>query len=70
MSLAKQDEIDKFNAQMKRLDILKHALEAIKKPTGAYNRNKEQYLSNVVDYCIDTADQALKDYAKSFTSGG
>mgnify|MGYP001567820038 CR=1 FL=1 len=35
------------------------ALLAITRPEGAYSRDKEQYLENVIAWCIKTAKEAL-----------
>ena len=41
-------------------EALREALEHITKPEGAYSRDSEQYINNVLAWCIKTAQAALK----------
>lgn len=48
-----------------RVQILLDALTKISKPEGAYSRDRERYFANIIEWCQDTALEALKAFNKA-----
>ena len=47
------------DAALARVKELETALTKITKPEGVYRRDKEEYFKNIIEWCIETAEDAL-----------
>ena len=51
--------VDERDAAVARAEKAETALRSITKPGGAYSRDKEEYFKNIIEWCIETAEEAL-----------